>query len=282
MSFPVPSTWDLDTADFKRDEKKRTNSPCSFFYSQGRALLRSAMYFNNDRLSDSANIGTAKKHRHRIQLSLFGQLMASFEYMLKDFIGQTIDSCDIIDEKIKDQDWVDIDVDRVLAQKSSETSVGSLLIHPTLGWHYASEVNERYETLFGNSVILESEAPTLKRLWIIRHSVAHNAGFVTNPDANRFGSTEISEAVVNTDDDFISETFDFLDPIAKRVAERCGKCLLHQWMRSISERSPNFERDQEIYTSLKLLGTYVQSRPTDLPDIGEGDYLSDYESINGN
>mgnify|MGYP006440877135 CR=1 FL=1 len=240
----------------------------------------SADYFNESRLTDTAKGGYARKHRHRIQLSLFGQLMAAFEYMLKDFVSQAIDACDVIDEKIRRQDWVDIGVDQVLSQKSSETSVGSLLIHPTLGWHYAQEVNERYESLFGNSIIEESEIPTLKRLWILRHSVAHNAGFVTGPDASRFGSSDISESVVNTDEDFMQRTFDFLDPIAERAAERCGKCLLHQWMRSFGEQSPNFERDETIYRRLKLLGTYIRSRPTDLPDIGEDDYLRDHQSIN--
>jgi len=134
--------------------------------------------------------------------------MAAFEYMLKDFVGRSLDTCDILDEKIKDADWVDVGVDQVLSQKSSDTSVGALLIHPTTGWHYPSQVNERFELLYGNSVIEESEIPTLNRMWIIRHSVAHNAGFVTGPDAARFGSSEISEEVVNTDEDFMASALE--------------------------------------------------------------------------
>jgi len=115
MSFPIPSAWTRDTAEFGRDQEKRRKSPCSFFYTQGRALVLAADYFNEDRLTDSAKGGVARKHRHRIQLSLFGQLMAAFEYMLKDFIGQSLDICDVLDEKIKNADWVDVGVDQVLS-----------------------------------------------------------------------------------------------------------------------------------------------------------------------
>lgn len=282
MSFPVPQTWSRDTAEFERDEEKRRQSPCSFFFSQGRALVLAAGYFNEDRLTSSAKGGVAGKHRHRIQLSLFGQLMAAFEYMLKDFIGQTLDACDVIDDKINDADWVTVGVGQVLSQRSSDISAGSLLIHPTMGWHYPSRVNDRFETLYGNSIIKESEIPTLERMWIIRHSVAHNAGFVTGPDAARFGSTNISEEVVNTDHEFMSTALNFLSPIAERTAERCGKCLLHQWMSSISDLEPNFDRDETIYKKVKYLGTYIGSRPTDLPDLGKEDYRQDYENVNGN
>jgi hypothetical protein len=280
MSFPIPDTWSRDTAEFQRDEEKRRQSPCSFFFSQGRALVLAAGYFNEDRLTSSAKGGVAGKHRHRIQLSLFGQLMAAFEYMLKDFISQTLDACDVIDDKIKDADWVTVGVEQILSQRSSDTTVGSLLVHPTMGWHYPIRVNNRFETLYGNAVIEESEIPTLERMWIIRHSVAHNAGFVTSPDAARFGSSDISEEVVNTNRDFMSSALDFLTPIAKRTGERCGKCLLHQWMRSISDLEPEFRRDEIIYKRIKYLGTYIDSRPTALPALNEDDYLRDYNMVN--
>lgn len=281
MSFPTPDTWSRDTAEFQRDEEKRRQSPCSFFFSQGRALVLAAGYFNEDRLTSSAKGGVAGKHRHRIQLSLFGQLMAAFEYMLKDFISQTLDACDVIDDKIKDADWVTVGVEQILSQRSSDTTVGSLLVHPTMGWHYPSRVNNRFETLYGSAVIEESEIPILERMWIIRHSVAHNAGFVTGPDAARFGSTDISEEVVNTNEDFMASALDFLTPIAERTAERCGKCLLHQWMRSISDMEPKFSRDEVIYKRIKYLGKYIDSRPTALPELNEDDYLRDYNMVNG-
>lgn len=274
MSFPVPSTWSRDTKEFERDEEKRKKSPCSFFYSQGRALFLAARYFNDERLTDSAKKGVSRKHRHRIQLSLFGQLMAAFEYMLKDFVSQVIDTCDVIDDIIADEDWVNIDTKQVLAQKSSESSVGALLIHPTGGWHNPRKVNARYSKLFGGEIIEEPEIPTLNRMWIIRHTVAHNAGRVTGPDAARFGASDLSEKVVNTDEDFIDQALDFLSPIAERTAESCGKCVLNKWFKSISDADPDFERDKAIYRSLKHLGTYLESRPKNLPDLGKREYSS--------
>lgn len=280
MNFPIPSAWERDTAEFERDDHKRRYSPCSFFYSQGRALVLAAGYFSDDRLISTARGGVAQKHRHRVQLALFGQLMASYEYMLKDFLAQVIDAADVFDERLSKQKWIDVNVERVLSQRIAQTSIGALLVHPTLGWHYPEQVNERYRNLLGNEVIDGPEIPTLNRLWILRHSVAHNAGFVTAPDAGRMGSAQISEAVIDTDDDFITQVFEFLCPIAKRLAERCGNSALQQWLRSISSLEADYTRDRLIYERLKLLSTYVSSRPQNLPEFTEQEYLSDYARVN--
>lgn len=172
-------------------------------------MITAAKYFSDERLVDNASGEVAKKHRHRIQLALFGQLMASYEYMLKDFLARIIDIIDIFDQKLIKQKWISIDTERILSQRIAQTTVGSLLIHPTLSWQDPDQVNERCKFVLGNEIIFPSEIPTLNRLWVLRHSVAHNAGFVTSPDAGRIGSAIISEKVINTDDNFILETFEF-------------------------------------------------------------------------
>lgn len=279
MSFPVPQTWERDTAESQRDENKRLYSPCSFFFSQGQALITAAKYFSDDRLVDNASGEVAKKHRHRIRLALFGQLMASYEYMLKDFLARIIDIVDIFDQKLIKQKWISIDTERILSQRVAQTTAGSLLIHPTLGWQDPNQVNERYKFVLGNEIILPSEIPTLNRLWVLRHSVAHNAGFVTSPDAGRIGSATISEKVINTDDDFMLDTFEFLKPIAKRLAETCGNSALQQWLKSTVDLDANYERDRLIYERLKLVGTYLPGRPRPLPEFIEQDYLNDRANI---
>lgn len=280
MPFPIPLAWERDTAESQRDEHKRRYSPCSFFYSQGQALVIAARYFSDDRLADNARGGVAKKHRHRIQLALFGQLMASYEYMLKDFLAQVIDTSDIFDQKLIKQKWINVDVERILSQRMAQTTVGSLLIHPTLGWNDPDQVNQRYQFILGNEVITASESPTLNRLWILRHSVAHNAGFVTGPDAARIGSAGIVEKVINADDSFIAQVFEFLNPIAERLANRCGHGALQQWLSSIADLDDNYDRDRLIYERLKMIGTYLPSRPKALPDVTEQDYLSDRAKVN--
>lgn len=280
MPFPIPLAWERDTAESQGDEHKRRYSLCSFFYSQGQALVLAARYFSDERLADNARGGVAKKHLHRIQLALFGQLMASYEYMLKDFLAQVIDTADVFDQKLIKQKWINVDVERILSQRMAQTTVGSLLIHPTLGWNDPDQVNQRYQSILSNEVIVASEIPTLNRLWILRHSVAHNAGFVTGPDAARIGSAGIVEKVINTDDNFITQVFEFLTPIAERLANRCGRSALQQWLGSTADLDDNYDRDRLIYERLKLIGTYLPSHPRDLPEITEQDYLADRAKLN--
>ncbi len=163
VGFPVPDSWRRDTAESSRDEQKRKESP-GFFFSQGRALVLAAEYFHDGRLSDQANIGSAVKHRHKIHLAFFGQLMASFEYLLKDFVAKVIDVTDICDEAIRKTRWIDIDASRILASRTVATTPGSILIHPTTGWHTSDTINKRYSELFERQPINTSEQRNLERL----------------------------------------------------------------------------------------------------------------------
>ncbi|CAN5131277.1 hypothetical protein BH24ACT19_BH24ACT19_17160 [soil metagenome] len=200
--------------------------------------------------------------------------------MLKDFLAKTIDIVDIFDQKFLAQKWIKVDTERILAQRVAQTTVGSLLIHPTTGWHDPDLVNERYRSILGNDVIAASEVPTLNRLWILRHSVAHNAGFVTGPDAGRIGSAELSEKVINANDKYIAQVFEFLCPITERLACKCGQSALQQWLKSTLRLDANYDRDRLIYERLKLVGTYLPSRPQDLPNFTETDYLDDRAKVN--
>ena len=279
MTFPVPGQWRSETKQAKRDEKKRTSSPCCFFYAQGQALVTAARYFSDDKLLEKCRGGVAGKHRHRIHLALFGQLMASFEYMLKDFMAQVADASDIFDSQLKSQKWIWLDIERVLSQRVARTTAGALLIHPSLGWHDPEQVNQRFNQVLGNEVIERDEMPTLSRLWIVRHSVAHNAGFVTAPDAARLGSSRLNEQVVAIDETYIEGSFKFLCGIARRVATLCGECVLTQWLRSLDDLRPDYGRDGHTYDQLKLLATFIASRPKDLPTFGEEDYLRDLDGV---
>ena len=279
MTFPVPGQWRLETEQAERDESKRKSSPCSFFYAQGSALVTAAKYFSDDRLLQKCRGGVARKHRHRIHLALLGQLMASFEYMLKDFLAQVVDTTDIFDPQLRAQKWILVDVDRVLSQRVAQTTVGALLIHPTLGWQDPEEVNRRFKQILGNEVIARDEIPILSRLWIIRHSVAHNAGFVTGPDAARLGSAGLSERVVALDEKYLRAAFKLLCGIARRLAEMCGGAILIQWLRSLQGLPAHYARDGYAYDRLKLLATFVASRPQDLPTFGEDDYLRDLAAV---
>lgn len=276
MAFPIPDVWNRDTNDVMRDEAKRKDSPCSFFWSQGQSLSLAADYFGDDRLAESARGGIALKHRHRIHLALFGQLMASFEYFLKDFVAKAIDLTAILDARVQKAKWIEVDASRVLANRLSATTPGAMLIHSTLGWHSPTTVNSRYQELFCRNPISNDEMSTLERLWVVRHTVAHNAGFVIHYDAVRIGSADLAESVANIDSYFIWAAFQFLRPIAARIANEIGDALLLEWLRSVVPNGPDFARDSATYIGLKKLSTIVESRTREVPIPGETEYETDF------
>lgn len=280
MPFPDLNHWTRDTADILRENEKRKKSPTSFFHSQGRALCLAAEYFKDERLAADARGGVAVKHRHKNQLAIFGQLMAAFEYMLKDFVAKSIDATSVFDEKIKQQDWLSVTTDRVLSQRVAQASIGSMLVHPTMGWHTPETVNTRFKNLFNCLAFGGTEIKTLNTLWIIRHSIAHNAGFVTAHDAARIGQPNLSEKVVDINAEFIAEAFDFLKHISNNIATTCGTSILKQWFKSKKEYGADFTRDEIEFIKVKLLSTCVSSRTADLPIPTAIEYNADWQSFN--
>ncbi|MFN5048670.1 hypothetical protein [Roseateles sp.] len=276
MVFPQAAVWNRESADISRENVKRESSPCSFFCSQGRSLCLAAEYFSDHRLDPTARGGVAGKHRHKNQLAIYGQLMAAFEYMLKDFVAKAIDATSAFDDKIKKMEWLNVTTDRVLSQRVVQTTVGAMLVHPTLGWHTPGTVDERFKSLFGVPAFNGTEVTALNTLWVLRHSVAHNAGFVTAHDAARINQPALAEKVAHIDDEFIKATFEFLKVIAQRLPTTCGKSILKQWFGTVKEYGIDFSRDQPAYARAKLLATCVVSRTEALPDITEQIYAADW------
>jgi hypothetical protein len=202
-----PAKWQSDAADIAREEQKREHSPSSFFFSQGGALVLAAEYFCDSRLATGTHWGVAAKHRHRIHLALFGQLMAALEFLFKDFVASVVDLIPTFDEQLQKSDWIQVDTRRVMTFRSVSSTPGALLIHPTQGWHDPRQVNLRYKHLFKREPIAKDEIPLLDQLWILRHSVAHNAGFLTTYDAIRGEMPDLAESVAAIDAQYITEAF---------------------------------------------------------------------------
>ncbi len=279
MPFPIPEAWTHGTADIRRDEEKRLESPCSFFFSQGQALVLAAKYFSDNRLTSQARHGVASKHRHRISLAIYGQLLASFEYMLKDFVARVLDAVTTYDEQVRAAKWIEVDTSRVLALRQASTTSGSLLIHPTMGWHAPEDVNKRFASLFQASPIEGTEIPDLERLWVLRHSVAHNAGYVIAYDSARLGAPQLKEKVVAIDPEFVESTFEFLSVIAARLAAVVGQKILTQWLQGRVAAGADYDRDEATYRRLKGLASYVRSRPTALGNFGAVAYRHDIAAL---
>jgi hypothetical protein len=246
-------------------------SPVSSFFAQGQALMLAGGYFTDARLDPSARHGVAAKHRHRVQLAIFGQLMAAFEFLLKDFVAQAIDATNLLDDRVGQAKWVQLDVARLLSHRSTRPSIGALLIHPTLGWHQVPQVNERYTGLLQVAPIANAETPTLERLWILRHTVAHNTGWLTVDDAVRCGFPNLGGRTVDLDAEFLSATFDFLKPIARRVASG-GTKLLEQWAGTVRAAGPDWGRDSATYAVLHRLAQVVERRAEPLATPTEAMY----------
>jgi len=272
----LPARWTSDAADIAREERKREHSPSSYFFSQGRALVLAAQYFVDDRLVPGAHGGVAKKHRHRINLALFGQLMAAHEFLLKDFIASVVDTVPTFDEALMQAKWIQVDTSRVLSFRSASSTPGDILLHSTQGWFDPDTVNKRYKALFRYEPIASGEIPMLETLWILRHSVAHNAGFVGAHDAMRGSMPHLAGHVADIGPEFIEDAFLFLCEIARRIATVIGDRVLLDWLKTRVPAGKAYTRDNATYVALKHLATFVESRPSELPEFTEGDYLADF------
>jgi hypothetical protein len=278
LGFPIPGTYASEAADIARDERKRLASPPSFFFAQTKGLVLAAGYFVNTRLRVASHSAVAGKHRHRIQASLFGQLMAAFEYCLKDFVAQIIDGTDIYDSVIERSDWISIDKSRILAQRDVPGRIGAMLIHPLLGWQEPREVNARYRNFFEQEIFTsQAEIETINRLWIPRHTVAHNAGFVTHHDSYRLRAPLLKERTIQMSPEYLGDTRLFLGTVIRRMADPVGSAVMSRWLRQRS--SGDFRQDAEAYSRLKLICTVMESRTTDLPGFVEADYMADRAAL---
>jgi hypothetical protein len=254
-----------------RDNLKREKSPPSFFFARVRGLVLAAEYFTDERMGGYSAV--AAKHRHRFQNALFGQVMAAFEWCIKDFFAQVITATDLFDAEVEAAKWITLEKSRVLAQRETAASIGALLVHPTLGWHTPSEVNQRYQGVFGASPIAKAEMAHLERLWLLRHSVAHNGGLITHHDAYRMGAPDLAGETAKIDAAYILATEDLLGTIVGRLASPVGDKIIERWLK---ERSSGiWAADEQAYSTLKVLTTAEKSRNKDLPDITQADWHAD-------
>lgn len=72
---------------------------------------------------------------------------------------------------------------------------------------------------------------------------------------------------------FIEATVELLRTIVGRLGSVVGPSLLHRWFQEAAGKS--WEQDADDYVKLKLLTTYVESRPQSLADPTELDYNAD-------
>lgn len=270
MTFPVPNPSPSESNDAQRDEAKRQASPPSYFFAQSQAILTAVRYFEG---LNSGYEGAAKKHRNRTRSALFVQLMTSFEFAMKDFLARTIDATHIYDDEVKGWDWLQIDVATVLGTREGLGRLGAVLVHPLQGWQTPETMNRRYRDVFEREPIASAEVGQLRDLWVVRHSVAHNGGFVTVPDARRLRSADLRERQVLIDLLYLEATIELLRGVVLRLETVLGPALLGRWFKEAA--AGTWEQDRDDYRRLKLMTTCLLSRPKDLADPTEAQYLED-------
>jgi len=214
--------------------------------------------------------GAAKKHRNRTRSAMFVQLMAAFEFAMKDFIAQTIDATHIYDDDVKDWDWLQIDVATVLSTREGLGRLGAVLVHPLLGWQRPETMNQRFQDVYERQPISKTEIPQLRDLWIVRHSVAHNGGMVTQPDARRLRNPALAEKQVLIDLPYLESTSDLLRSIVKRLADLVGPALMTRWF--ADGATGVWESDSDAYMRLANLTSCIEARTKSLPELDATDY----------
>jgi len=199
--------------------------------------------------------------------------MASFEFAMKDFLAQTLNTTHIYDDDVQTWSWLKLDVATVLSTREGLAGLGAVLIHPLQGWQTPETMNSRYKDVFQRQPIADSEVQTLRDLWIIRHSIAHNGGIVTAPDARRLREASLAERQVLIDVDHLEQAVSFLRCIVERLETVVGGALLQRWFDEGSAGTWN--ADADAYKPLKALTTYIRSRPQELQDADEAMYSAD-------
>jgi hypothetical protein len=178
----------------------------------------------------------------------------------KDFVAQTLDATHIYDDEVKAWGWMQIDVPTVLSAREGLTRLGAVLIHPLQGWQLPKTLNSRYMDIYKRQPVANDEIAPLSDLWIVRHSIAHNGGVVTQPDARRLRNPTLADLQVLIDLAYLEAATEFLRGIVQRLSTVVGPSLLARWFREGSTRT--WGRDQPDYCRIKLLVTYVESRPS--------------------
>jgi hypothetical protein len=205
--------------------------------------------------------------------------MAAFEFCVKDFIAQAIDSSDLYDEKVNEAKWIDVSKSRILAQRESAANVGAILIHPLLKWHDTDELNIRFETFFGSQLLDKREAQTLQRLWILRHSVAHNSGFVTGHDAYRLQAPTLTEAAIEMNYEFMKDAVNFLRGVVLKFehGQRLGDAVLGRWLQE--KATGDWLEDKDAYRRVRALVTVMRRRTDGIPTFTKGMYSADRKRL---
>lgn len=187
------------------------------------------------------------RHLKAVSSLAFFQMVAAFERFLKDVAAVCVDElaplCSddrLSDFKIAGEDAAPHVLDQTIGRALCETQL----------WHNLKSINDRYRKILSTEPntspalppfnlfddphsTLRKETLTLKVMFQIRHTIAHNLGTLTRSDAGKLqrllGERVDSPKELDIESKHVLYLRQFLSPLAKEinlaVADRLGKVL---------------------------------------------------------
>jgi hypothetical protein len=180
-----------------RDLPDEAESPIEHFRLSALHAIRMVDYFINLKRKTSVYEAGFLNHLKGISSLAFFQVIAAFERFLKELAAECIDQVAPVctDNRLKDFSIEGVDA----FPHFRDQTLGRGLCEGLL-WHNVEEVNNRFKTvlrsvvhpnpvftLFDDKVPngLRSDTQTLRIIFQLRHTIAHNVGILTRSDASK-------------------------------------------------------------------------------------------------
>ena len=227
-----------------RNEVEQAEIPIKHFQTSVAHAVRFVDYLRDLKKKIPVYEKGFERHLKAISSLAFFQITAAFERLLKELAAVCVDEIAPLctDDRlsrfsIKGED---------AAPHIQDQTVGRALCESQL-WHSVSEVNHRFRDVLDSidgkpafilfdgkaATGLCKEVQTLKVIFQLRHTIAHNLGSLTRSDAGKLqrllGHRLDSPKELDIDRKHVFYLQQFLDPLAKeinlRIAERLGLVL---------------------------------------------------------
>lgn len=136
-----------------------------------------------------------------------------------------------------------VDLVRVSSFRGQPTPIGQILADNLKGWHYPRKVNSYFKAVVPkHDLYTNKEVSELQVLWQLRHSIAHTAGWLTQPDSQKIS------ALIGHGNRPVRLNREFIPAVARRfhsIVERSVKALEKQYVASLNGELAEREK-QEI------------------------------------
>ncbi len=243
--MPTPSQYGQYIQDIPlRDEVDCAEIPIKHFQNSVAHAMRLVDYLLDLKKKTPVYAKGFDRHLKAVSALAFFQMVAAFERLLKELAAVCVDEIAPLctDDRFKEF--------RIRGEDATshihDQTVGRALCESQL-WHNTNDVNDRFRevlksignlqafTLFDKNVAgtLRSEVKTIRVMFQLRHTIAHNLGSLTRTDAGKLqrllGQHRVGPKELDIDRKHVFYLQQFLSPLAveinRSVAIRLGQNL---------------------------------------------------------